>query len=284
MTSFQKVIKYGAMAFGIYLCLVIIGIIVFSITAIFGVTAGIEIFGNNQDNVAIVSKWEQEYSNITNMDIDLSVCKLNIKKGDALKVEASNVSSEFQCKEQGNTLKIEDEKLSKNIFSTEEVKAEVTVYIPENMEFEEIIIETGINETSIEFLKADKIEIEMGVGTYQIDSIIARYAKIEAGAGEAKINHAEIEELKLDGGVGKLVLVSKITKKADISCGVGKMELDLLGTSKDYKIKAESGLGNFLVDNQKIKGDQTLGEGEVAIKIDAGVGETVVNFQTEFAS
>lgn len=279
MTSFQKVIKYGAIALAIYLCFIIIGMIVFSITAIFGVTAGLEIFENNKDNVAMITKWEQEYSNITNMDIDLNVCKLNIKKGDTLKVDVLDVSNQFKCKAEGNKLKIEDKNLRKNIFNREDIKPEVTIYIPENIEFEEITIETGVNETNIESIKADRINLEMGVGKYQVDTISAKYVKIDAGAGEAIINNANIEELKLDGGVGKLVLGSKISKKADISSGVGRMELNLIGLPTAYRIKAETGLGNFVVNGQKVTENQTLGNGDATIKIDAGVGETVVNFQ-----
>lgn len=279
MTSFQKIIKYGAIALAIYICFLIIKIIVFSITTIFGITAGLEIFENSKDNAAMITKWEQEYTNITNIDINLSVCKLNIKRGETLKVEALEISNQFNCKAEGNKLKIEDKNLYKNILNTGDIKSEVTIYIPDGMEFNEVSIETGVNETNIEYLKANKINLEMGVGKYQINSISAKYAKIEAGAGEANIDNANIEELNLDGGVGKLVFTSKITKKADISSGVGRMELNLIGLATDYKVKAETGLGNFVVNDQKIADNQTLGNGDVTIKIDAGVGETIVNFQ-----
>ena len=241
MTSFQKVIKYGAIAFAIYLCFLIIQMIIFGITTAFGISIGMEIFENRKDNAVMIPKWEQEYANIKNIDIELSVCKLNIKKGDILRVEASEISNEFECKADGNQLKIRDKNLHKNIFNTGEVEAEITIYIPENMEFEDIKIETGVNETKIEVLKANKIKLVMGVGKYQIDSLFAKYAKIEAGAGEAIINNSEIEELKLDGGIGKFIFMSKIAKKADIRCGIGKMELNFLGIPTDYTIEAENG-------------------------------------------
>lgn len=279
MTSFQKVIKYGAIAFAIYLCFVIISIIVGTITTIFGISLGMEIF-QNSNNEAMITKWEQEYSNMTSMDIDLSVCKLTIKKGDTLKVEASEVSDKFKCNTEGNKLKIEDKNLHRNFFNqTEDMKSEVIIYVPENMNFDEVTIETGVNETNIEYLKADKVNLEMGVGRYQINSLSAKYVKIEAGAGEANINDSNIEELKLDGGIGRLSFTGKITKTADIECGVGRLEINLIGSSDDYKIKAETGLGNFKVDGQNVSDHQTIGNGDVNVKVDAGVGETVVNFK-----
>lgn len=279
MTSFQKVIKYGAIAFAIYLCFVIISMIVGTITAIFGITVGIEMF-QNSDNDAMITRWEQEYSNITNMDINLSVCKLVIKKGDTLKVDASEVSEEFKCSAEGNKLKIEDKNLHRNFFNqAEDMKAEVIIYVPENMNFDEVTIETGVNETKIEYLKANKVNLEMGVGRYQIDSLSAKYAKIEAGAGEANISDSDIEELKLNGGIGKLAFTGKITKTADIECGVGRLEVNLIGSSADYKVKTETGLGNFKVDGKNVSDHQTIGNGDVTVKVDAGVGETVVNFK-----
>lgn len=279
MTSFQKIIKYGAIAFAIYLCFVIISIIVSTITAIFGITMGIEMFQNSNHD-AMITKWEQEYSNITNMNIDLSVCKLAIKRGDTLKVEASDVSDKFKCSSEGKQLKIEDKNLHRNFFNQpEDIKAEVIIYVPEDMNFDEVTIETGVNETNIEYLRANKVNLEMGVGRYQIDSLSAKYAKIEAGAGEANMNDCDIEELKLDGGIGRLSFTGKITKTADIECGVGRLEVNLIGSSADYKIRPETGLGNFKVDGQNVSDHQTVGNGDVTVKVDAGVGETVVNFK-----
>lgn len=277
MTSFQKIIKYGAIAFAIYLSLVIVGAIVFSITVIFGISSGFEMF-QDSNHFAMVTKWEQEFSDITSMDIEAGICKLMIKKGDTFKVEVSNVSDQFRCEAKGSKLIIEDEKLNRNIFGINNIVPEVIIYVPENSQLDEVRIETGVNDTHIESLKADKVELEMGIGKYQIDNLSAKYAQIEAGAGETNINKAEIGELKLNGGVGKLVLTSKITKTADVDCGVGKVDLNLMGTSDDYQIEANTGLGNFEVDGKKVRDDERIGSGAVTIKIEAGVGETTVNF------
>lgn len=276
MTTFQKIIKYGAIGFGIYLCFMIVSMILFGITSMFGITTGLGFF-QNKESSAMVTKWEQEYKNITDIDIDLSLGRLTIKKGSTLKVEASNVSEQFRCEARGNQLKMEDKKVN-TIFHHSEIVPEIIVYLPEDVVWQEVNIKTGMNETNIEYLKADKVNLEMGVGKYQIDNLIAKYAKIETGAGEANILKSELEELKLDGGIGKLVLTSKITGKADIDCGVGKMELNLLGSPNDYKVKGSTGLGNFEIDGKKIRDDEIIGNGDVTVKVEAGVGETSIHF------
>ncbi len=280
MTSLQKIIKYGAVAFGIYLCLMIISVIVFTITGIFGITAGIGWFHDSHDATKI-TKWEQEYSAINNLDIDLSVCQLMIQKGETLKVDVSDVSQQFQCKVEGDTLIIEDKEWKKSIFDWQEIKPQVMIFVPENIAFNEVNIKTGVNETKIEYLEANKIDLEMGVGKYQIDEILAKSLKIKAGVGEANIDYAKVEEMKLEGGVGKLSLTSKVMKKAEINCGMGKVDWQLIGNKNDYQIKAETGLGQLIIDHQKISENETLGKGEVSIKIEAGIGETIVDFKAE---
>ncbi len=277
MTSFQKIIKYGAIGFALYLCFIIISMIIFGFTAIFGITTGMGIFHENKEKI-VTTKWEQEYSNIDCIDIDLSICKLMVQKGETLKVEASEITEQFVCRTEGNELKIEDENLNRNFWGVSEVTPEVILYLPEDIKLEEVTIETGINETKIDYLKANKVKIEMGVGKYQIDNLIADYAKIQAGAGEATINNSDIEELKLDGGVGELKVTSRIETKADISCGMGRVELNLVGLPTNYQIKAHTGLGEFKVDGQKVFDNQVIGTGNSEVKVNAGVGQTTVSF------
>ncbi len=279
MTNFQKIIKYGAIAFAIYLCITIIGMIVFGITILFGIGTGMEIFQNYTEDTAMITKWEQEYTNITNLDIDLSVCQLKIKKGNTLKVDVSNVSDEFKCEAKQNKLEIKDTKVIRNFWGIHDTKSEVTIYIPETIILEEINMKTGVNETEIEYLNAENMRLEIGIGKCNIKELSAQYAKIKLGAGETVIHKAEMERLKLEGGIGKLAFKSKITEKAEIHCGIGKMELGLIGEKEDYQIKAETGLGNFKVAGQKVSDESVIGSGDAIIEVEAGIGEMTIEFE-----
>lgn len=279
MTPFQKIIKYGAIAFAIYLCVMIIGGIVAAITAVFGITMGIESFQNRENSDVVTTKWSQEYSNVANLEINLDYCELEIVEGSTLKVEATDVADNKLVAElKEDKLVIKDRNASRKWYNLQNFVPKVTIYLPENCEFEKVDLRTGASETKIYNLKSQKLEIEMGAGKYTIHSITAKDAKIKTGAGEATIENSKFDTLKLDGGVGKLAVTGEISNYADIECGVGKVELNLIGTSQDYKIKASTGLGNFTVNNHSVHDDETIGEGNVMIKIEAGVGETLVNF------
>lgn len=240
MTTFQKIIKYGALIFAGYLCLMIISGMIIGITAIFGITAGVEMIEEKQ-NSEVITTWEQEYPDITEMDIELSLCKLDIKKGDTLKVSVSDVSDKFKCETIGNKLEIKDKLLNKNFFNMNNITPNIIIYIPESMKFKKVDITTGVNTTNIEYLKTDKLNVDMGVG---------------------KVN-----------------MTSEVIENADIECGVGKLDLNLVGNRENYKINAEAGLGNFEIAGQKVSNHQTFGNGNAVIKIEAGIGEVIVNFK-----
>lgn len=280
MTSLQKIIKYGAIAFAFYLIVMIIGMIVFSLTTILGITVGIENYNNYKDSSQIMTtKWEEDYSNIKNMNIELKVCRLEIVKGDKLKVETFDVSNRFECKTSGDTLRLKDKDFNFNWFDSQKVVPRVIIQIPEELNFDRVNIETGVNEAKIDYLNSERLDLKIGVGKCDINKIIAKHAKIECGTGNTVIDDSTIDDLKLNCGIGKLVMTSEITESGDIDSGVGKVELNLKGGEEQYKIKTQTGLGNFTVAGKKVRDDDIIGNGKVSIKVNAGVGDTSINFK-----
>ena len=283
MTPFQKIIKYGAIAFAVYLCIMIISGSIMAMTVIFGITMGMEKIQDNKDSQNVVTtKWSQEYNEVANLEIDLDYCQLEIKQGDILKVETIDLAdNKFVSELKEDTLIIQNKNTNRKWYQWENFVPKVTIYIPKDYELEKIQLRTGASETKIENLKCQRLDIRMGAGKYTINSITAKNAKIEAGAGETTIKDSEFESLKLSGGLGKITVTSKILKDADMDCGVGRVELNLIGTMQDYKIKPSTGLGNFMMNNNPVHDEEIMGEGDVLIQVEAGVGETVINLVEE---
>ena len=278
MTSLQKVIKYGAIAFGFYLVFVILSAIIFSITAVFGISTGLN-SNNSVESNQEITFFEESYENVNNLDIKLDVSKLNIKNGNEFKVEVTNPTNKFYCKIDGDTLKIRDERKNVKWFNfSHDVIPEIVIYIPDTFKLNEIEIDTGVSETNIEQLVANEVDIQIGVGKFVINNIVTKKAKISGGAGEANINKSSIDVLKLDAGIGKFAINSKVSEEAKIEAGVGQLILNLQGNKNNYKVKTETGLGSLLVDGKKVSDNQVIGDGNSYIKVEAGVGEVRVNF------
>lgn len=271
MTAFQKVIKYLAIAFAIYLIIMIVGVIF----SLFAVIIGLEKWSNSS-NQEIVEHNITEYSNVEKLDIKLGVCRLEIKEASQIKVETSDVTDKFKCELKNGTLKIEDNKMNTNIFNNK--VPEVTIYIPRNYKFNEIDLELGVNNSNIYELIGKDISIEFGVGKARIDSLNGEKVEINGGAGETKIDNVNIEHLDLEAGIGSIVINGKILNNSEIVSGIGRLEVNLVGEKDNYELRLERGIGNLEVDGEKVREDENIGNGTIKIRIEAGIGETEINF------
>lgn len=279
MTSLQRVIKYGAIAFGFYLVFVIISAIIVGITAIFGISLGINTYKSHSSKDSVISSFNESFDGVNNLDIKLDISKLNIKNGDEFRVEVINPTNEFYCKMNGDTLKIKDNRKDFTWFDfSDDVIPEITIYIPEDQNLEKIELEAGVNESYIEKLSANRINIETGVGKFVADDIVADVFKIDGGAGETKIVSSEVGKLELDAGVGKFAINSEVLEEAKIEAGVGQLIINLKGDKDNYKVKTSTGLGSLLVDGKKTSDGQVIGDGDSYVQVEAGVGEVQVNF------
>lgn len=88
----------------------------------------------------------------------------------------------------------------------------------------------------------------------------------------------ELANLKLDMGIGEVDMRSVLTGDCKIDIGVGELNLDLLGTSKDYSVALDKGIGDALLDGRKMQDDEIYGTGDTAIEIDGGVGAVKIEF------
>jgi hypothetical protein len=131
MTTIQKIIKYGAIAFGIFLCINIITAIVMGIGILFGITTGFSVFSENVSTERI--DFSEVYENVQELRINVELSKLNIKKGNEFKVEARNITKDFESNLQNGNLVIREKSNFNKWFHLGffNPNSEVTIYIPE---------------------------------------------------------------------------------------------------------------------------------------------------------
>ncbi len=280
MTTAQKIIKYLAIAFAIFL---IINIISGILWAIFGVSF---IFGlQNWENDTI-----REHSVITNyeysdidtlnreietLDIDIDFSNLIIKKGEEFKVEGDN--NYIKCRQDNRTVHIEE---TNHHWFHKNNSGELIIYIPENLEFDKVKISTGAGKIDIERIEARRLSLEIGAGETHIRELeVKDKADIDGGAGRVTILSGNINDLDLDMGVGKVKLNAKLTGSTDIEAGIGELGVNINAPKEDYKIKASKGIGSVTIDGEGISDDTIYGNGENYIKINGGIGSIKVKFE-----
>lgn len=271
MKQAQKVIKYVAIAFGLYLAINIIGAIVFGFTMLLGIDIGRNFFtGNSSETI----QYGQVFTNIEELEIEIGFADFEVKVGEELKVEGQ-IYKDFKIQVENKTLKIED--ISKKwIFNSNDV-AKITLYIPEDFEFTKAEVEIGAGTTNIEKLKAADLDLNLGAGAVKIQNCEAQKTDIDCGAGKVEIESSTLKNLKLSTGVGEFSYNGYILGNSNIECGIGKLTLNLEGGAEIYSIEAEHGIGEIKLNGNKIENNKTQGSGENKIRVEGGIGEIQIN-------
>lgn len=281
MSEIQKVIKYLAIAFAIFLSVNIIGGIV---TALF---FGLSIFGfvterQEQKGSQSISSQKiemiQNSEEIENLKIEIGYSKLIIKTGEKLDIEAKNRDNTLEVKKEKDTLIVKDNKAWNLLNQYEE--SEIIITMPKNNFLNKVKIEAGSGEVSISDIKMSQLDFEVGAGNSNISNIVVENkARIEGGAGKVVIQDSILNDLDLDVGVGEFQINhTAVYGNSDIDAGIGKLDIKLKGTLHDYSIRGSRGLGSFTIENKEVEDDKIYGDGEHRIKIDAGVGKVGIDF------
>ena len=273
MTTIQKIIKYLAIGFAMALTVAIIS----TILSVFHGLSGVLGLKKEDENVNIdMSEVQFENSDVAILDIDLSYTNLTIKTGETLKAEASN--NKIQCTQNDKKLKIVEEY---EVFSKND-REEMIVYVPEDLEFEKVKINTGAGKINIQNLTAKELVFELGAGETQIENLnVSDKCEIEGGIGKLNIAAGSIKDLDLDMGVGELNMTAKLTGENKVNAGVGNLKMNLKGDKENYKIDTDKGIGSVKIDGQEISDDEKYGDGENSIDVDGGIGSIKIDFVGE---
>lgn len=269
MSRVQRIIKYLATAFALFLAFNIISSIIY----------GLSFFGNLFEENKQISGLKEFKINDSALILDINVLSSNIyiKQGTVLKVETNN--KYIQTNQYKSKLYIKEKKHS--LFNNNN-NNELIIYVPKDFIFDLVNIETGAGKLNLSSLSSEKLYLNLGAGKVKINNlIVTNSADIEGGAGETIIENSSINNLDLDMGAGKLLLNSKLTGNSEIDAGVGKMNLLLIGSLNDYSITLDKGIGSATINNRNMENGKKYGVGINKVDIDGGIGSMSIDFTNE---
>lgn len=274
MSIAQKMIKYLALAFAIFLIVTIFSGI---LTGIYTMSNILGLKKESTESITEISTLElEEIDDYAYLDIEIKYSNFKIKLGEKFEVQTNNDNIEVNQK--NNKLKIIEKQ--SNWFWRNSNEEELIVYIPENIEFEKVNIETGAGRVNIEEIKAEKLKLNLGAGETIINNIISDNVDIDGGVGKFTIENGTINNLDFDLGIGETTINAKITGNNKIDTGIGSLKLNIDGNIEDYKFKVEKGIGNIKLNGKQVSNNEIIGNGENVIDIDGGIGEIIINFKS----
>ena len=283
MTTAQKIIKYIATAFAIFLIVTIISAILsggYVLLSAFGLIHTDKNIVTEDFKVISDEEVSSEVKEISTLKLELACTNLEIKTGNSFKVETNN--SKISFTENNGSVKIKEEKHNW-LMNNKDYTSSLVIYIPEDMiALDETKIETGAGKINIERLNTQSLYLELGAGDVYIKNLtVTKEAKIDGGIGRTELNSCEINYLKANLGMGEFVFSGKLTGKSEVDSGVGAININLLDSSENYTIDVSKGIGSVTLDGQKLEMDRVYGTGENHLSVDGGVGEIKINFKGE---
>ena len=278
MTGFQKFIKYAAIAFGIYLSITIVLVLL-------GVARGFVGASKNDEFKDIVRDREEyhteditrNYENIKSLEVNVEETELIIRNGDTFKIEGTNIPDRMEIEQDGNKLKVSDEEVSSS-FSDENMV--VTIYIPEDIKLDTIDLEINYVSADIQKLNATNLKLDIYNNYCEIDEIIADNVEFKNEEGNLDIYDAEIGRLLFDSESGVEDVSLDITGNAEINLEYSYTDMNLIGTQEDYQINTKNQSGNIYIDGTTITSNsETLGSGNAKINLDNVHADIFISFR-----
>lgn len=235
MTTAQKIIKYLAIAFAIFLIITIISTILSVTVALSGIL-GLKNAIENSNNAEMITT-TFENAEVHTLNIDITATNLTIKQGEILKIETDNSNINYKQSNQELQIKEKDYKW----FSYNNVEKELILYIPEDLEFEKVRINVGVGKVTISSGTINDLDFDMGIGEANISANLVGKNEINAGVGELNIKLQGAKDsykIKADKGIGAIKIDGKETTNGEVY-GDGENQIDIDGGIGSINIKFE---------------------------------------------
>lgn len=272
MTTTQKIIKYLAIAFALFLVISIFSII-------FGLSREI-ISSINSDKKD--SKLLEEYTTISNnvnniesFKIDISNDDIEIKEGEKFEVKTNDPDVKFY--HENSKVKIKTDKTFSWHLSNSS-RGTIIIYLPNEFNITELELNLGAGKIDIDKIFVETLLMDLGAGTMTAKEInVYEKATINGGAGNINIYSGTINNLNLKLDAGNASIESDLTGSNTLTTGVGKLNLGLSRSKDNYKFDISKGLGNIILNDFDVSEDILIGDGEAKIKISGAIGNIIIN-------
>lgn len=274
MTSLQKIIKYLAVAFAIFLIVSIISSILMVSYSLFN---NFGLIGKNQDVITDELKIiSNEIDKIVSLKIDLNYTNLCIKKGNNFEVKTNNTKITFK-NNNGNIILKESDKY---LLNDEGLESNLVIYIPNNISIlDKVFIDSDAGKINIEWLNTKELYFELGAGkVYMENAVVTNNTLIRGGAGKTELVNCNLNNLKANLDVGEFSFNGLLIGNNEINSGVGIVNIYLTSRINDYTINANKGLGSITLNNKELESNKVYGTGDNYLKVNGGIGKININY------
>ncbi len=257
MNGLQKVIKYCAMAFAVFLSVVILGTI---ISVVVGVTTGIAgvnfLLEGDKERINLSEEYTLEEARelgITSILVDCSA-EIVVQPGDELSIEAVDVTEDYEIRQNNGRFSIVQDRPEIKIgfwFDDISEQEKVVVTIPAELSMEKIEIKSGSGEVTVKdlmtenFIMLENLSIDSGSGRVILENVDADRLYVDSGSGMVTLAGARLSETEINSGSGGVAIDASALGKLLLNTGSGGVHMDNV-EARDAEVDTGSGRVSYV--------------------------------------
>ena len=216
-----------------------------------------------------IENQSKQFEDVKELEIDVNIGEVDIVLHDEPYIE---VISNYDTQQQELTITQDQDKLrvQSRVYARYKVGSHISVghvriYVPKDVEFATVNIETGAGDLYIENIQAEEFDLSVGAGRAIIDNLNVGEFILDVGAGEIKAMNVQVEE------------------EGSAICGVGLIDMRMSGMQEDYNYQIALGIGNIQIGGNNYSGlgaeKKIDNHARKDLEFDCGVGSIEVRFE-----
>lgn len=187
--------------------------------------------------------------------------------------------------------------------SAQDEEAEIVLYVPENCEFEQILLfcsgeqvrlDASLQGESLEIssvlgenicngvLDFSEITVTAGTGTFSAGELKAEKLKLEVGSASVKMSGMEADDVEVNLGLGDVLLQGRTTGNMDLHCGMGHFEMLLNDSQTAYNYDISGSAESVQIGSDTLAGmmmERWIDNGaDKKITMSCGMGSVKIEF------
>lgn len=193
-----------------------------------------------------------EFGDIENLELDLGLCELQFHthSEDHIAVCADNTKDYFTCRQSKDTLILKDDRPTLTISDSMKNALILDIYLPEQ-EYDEIDIDMGAGNITLDLLSADSFKIDNGAGNVTMHTLTCEDLAVNTGVGELQADSLQVSDTAdIEIGTGNITIAQFAGENLNLDCGVGNAQVTADGREEDYDYKVQSGIGSVCLNHQ----------------------------------
>ncbi len=189
-------------------------------------------------------------------NLDISVCSGNfeVKKGNKFELVGTDVpENALECEVKDGTLRIKDKSMKKSglhidLFGIEwtgwSPDKKITLYIPDNHNFESVIIEMAAGKTTLEGITTENANLSMAAGKFKANNLITtKKTWLCMDAGKMELDNVSLQNtsIKVSAGQGEVDGALYGENEVDVSAGSVEIQTELKESEYDFTTDVTAG-------------------------------------------